>query len=115
MRLALGFPFLMHLADTLHHFQRGVASPCGVARFFEGRTPEGHDGVAAVLVEGAMVIKNEAGHVREILIEKERQVLGVELFGNGREAAGVAEHYGNGGSSRVTWLTRSQRPREHLA
>jgi len=34
-------------------------------------------------VERAMVLEDESGHVREILIEEERQVLGVKFFGNG--------------------------------
>ena len=88
---------LLHLAHALHHFQRGVASAAGVARFLERRAPEGHHRIADVLVKGAVMIENEAGHVREILIEEERQVLGVQLFGNSGEAPNIAEHHGDVG------------------
>src|SRR5882762_2172549 len=91
MRLAFGFPFLLHVADALHHFQSCMAGSGRVAGFFEGRAPESHDGVADVLVESAVVLEDEAGHVREVLVEKKGQVLGVEFFGYGGKAADVAE------------------------
>src|SRR6266436_6246079 len=83
MRLAFSFPFLLHLSDAVHHFQSCIAGSRGMARFFEGRAPEGHDGVADVLVESAVVLENEAGHVRKILVQEIREILSVEFFGNG--------------------------------
>src|SRR6266403_2008355 len=50
-RFALGFPFLLHFADALHHFQRGVARPARVSRLFERGAPESHNGITDVLVE----------------------------------------------------------------
>ena len=68
MRFALGFPLLLQLADAVHHFERGVASLCGMAGLFEGRTPEGHHSVADVLIKCSLMIENQAGHVGKILI-----------------------------------------------
>src|SRR5256886_12633674 len=62
-----------------------------------GRAPEGHHRVADVLVESAMVLENQAGHVRKILVQEIREILSVQFFGNGREAANIAEHHGNVG------------------
>src|SRR5258708_34725396 len=101
MRFALAFPFLLHLADALHYFQRGVASACSVARFLERRPPEGHDRVIAVFVGRAMVLEDETGHVREILIVEERQGLCVEGYVKGVQAAIVAEDHGTSGMFRV--------------
>ena len=64
---------------------------------FKGRAPESHDGVTNVFVERAMMFEDQAGHVREVLVEEKSQVLGVEFFGNGGEAANVAEHHGDFG------------------
>src|SRR6266446_1691023 len=97
MRLAFGFPFLLHLADALHHFQYGITGSGRVAGFFKGRAPEGHHRVADVLVESAMVLENQAGHVRKILVQEIREILSVQFCGNGREAANIAEHHGNVG------------------
>ena len=110
MRFALGFPFLLHFADAGHHFQRGVASPGGVAGFFERRAPEGHHGITNVFVERAVVIEYEAGHIREILVEEKGQVLGVEFLRNGGKAADVAEHHGNVGFSRLDELRINKQP-----
>src|SRR5882724_4693205 len=61
----------------------------------KGAPPEGHHRVANVLVQSAVVFENKAGHVRKILIQKIREILSVQFFGNGRETADVAEHHGD--------------------
>ena len=101
MWLAFGFPYFLQFANVLHHLQCRVAGLCGVADFFEGRAPEGHDGIADVLVERTLVIKDQTGHVRKILVQEKRQVLRVEFFGNRGKAANVAEHHGDFG---LLWL-----------
>ncbi len=92
MRLAFGFPLFLQLADALHHVQRRFAGAVGVAGFFEGRAPEGHYRVADVFIERALAIENDAGHIGKIEIQECREILCVEFFGNGGEAADVAEH-----------------------
>jgi len=97
MRLAFGLPFLLHLADSLHHFQRGIASSGRVAGFFEGRTPESHHRVANVFVKSAVMFENQTSHVRKILVQEIRQILSVQFLGNGGETSNIAEHDGNVG------------------
>ena len=92
MRLAFGFPLFLHLADSVHHPQRRFAGFCGVAGFLVWRAPESHHCVANVLVERAVIVENEAGHVRKILVQEKGQFLRVEFFGDGGEAPNVAEH-----------------------
>ena len=101
MRLSFRRPLFLQLADAVHHLQCGFASLRRVPRFFEGRAPESHDRVADIFIERAVVIENQAGHVREVLVQKKRQFLGVEFFRNRREAPNIAEHHGD---FRFLWL-----------
>src|SRR5207245_5374602 len=72
-----------------------------VPHYSEGRAAESQDGNANVHVERTLVIKDQTSHVRKILVQKKRQVLRVEFFGNRGKAANVAEHHGDFG---LLWL-----------
>src|SRR5215472_15510871 len=114
MWLALSLPLLLQFADAVHHFQGCLASLGGVAWFFEGRAPEGHNRVSDVLVERTLMIEDETGHIRKILVQEQRQVLCIELLGNGCEAADVAEHHRDVGLPwfHQTWV--NQEPPDYL-
>ena len=66
-----------------------------VAGIFKGRTPESHDRVADVFIEGALIAEDDAGHIGEIAVEQVGELLRVEFFGDAGEAANVAEQDGD--------------------
>jgi hypothetical protein len=61
--------------DARVRAERGGAGVGGVIGERRGRTPEGHDAVAEVLVHGAELRRDDAAHVLEVLAEHRHELL----------------------------------------
>ena len=66
------------------HLERGETGLAAVIGDIERRVPEGHDGVAHVLVDRRLVAEEHVGHGREEAVEEARHHLGIEPFGEAR-------------------------------
>ena len=58
-----------------------------------GGAPEGHHRITYVFVQRALVLEDDARHVGQILVQKQREILSVQPFRNRCEATNVAEHH----------------------
>ncbi len=95
----LSFQFFFEIGA--HLGQLGLASEgafdaaVGVVGQFQGRVPEGHDGVALVFVDGAALLGDDVGHGRQVFVEQRGQFLRVlDLFGYGGEGFDVRKEEG---------------------
>ena len=73
---------------------------------FERRVPECHHRIAHEFVDGALLIEDDVAERREQAVQEMRQLLGVESFRDGGEAAHVAEE-----ESHVACLAAELEPR----
>ena len=78
------------------HRQRGADGVNRVIRIVQRRVPERHNRVADIFVDRAAVREHDVGHCREIFVDEPRQRLRIQLLGNGRKAAHIREHDGEG-------------------
>ena len=80
----------LQLDEHLHARQQGMT---GVLRVMQWSAPEGHDGVAHVLVNGATMLVNHMGHRRQILVHQLRQLRRVQSLRYRGKAAHVREQH----------------------
>ena len=63
-----------------------------MGRIVERRIPEGHDGVAHVFVDSALLLEDDIGQRRQVLVEEGGELDGREALGQRGERTDVAEH-----------------------
>ena len=80
--------------DFPHHIQGGPAGPLGVVFLGHRRAPDGHDRVADVLVQDAVVGEDDGRHLIQVGVEGMGEDLRLQPLGDGGEAANVGEEDG---------------------
>ena len=76
------------------HFQPCKDRIPGMLRIVDWCTPEGHDGIADILVERAAMLAHDQGHGAEILVHQARQFVRFQSFRDSGESANVRKQHG---------------------
>ena len=77
--------------DGVDELEAGPDGPLGVVLAGDGGAPDGHDGVADELLDGAAVAADHLAGELEVAVQELAGVLGVVALGEGREADEVGE------------------------
>ena len=93
--LPLGAPLHLQFGQAREHVHGAQAAAFGVVGFVERSAPDGHHRVADIFIKRALMAKNYFSHFRKVTVEQVGERLRVECFGNGGEAANVAEEHGD--------------------
>jgi len=94
LRLALGDPFPVQLAQHTHHFDGRPGREHRVVVLRNRRAPECHDLVADVFIERPVIFKNDVGHRLQILVEVLDEGLRGKALGYGRKAPYIRKENG---------------------
>jgi hypothetical protein len=85
--------FFAQAADPRHHLDGGETGATRLIAFIdERRSPIGHDGVADILVDDALLGPDRLGHGREVAVHHPDEALRRDALAQAREPFHVAEH-----------------------
>ena len=87
-------PLIPHSGELPAHVERGRAGPAGVVRLFERGPENGHELVAHVLLQRALVQKIFFGHSFEVLAQETDHLLRGHNVRVAGEPPQVAEEHG---------------------